>query len=330
MRRSYLKRVSLFDAISGIYKITCIISSTYYIGSSKNVKRRIGEHFYRLRQGIHDSKRFQYTWNKYGESAFVCEVLEECNEDQLLIKEKLYIDKLSPKLNGTLEVGRPPISNSKKMVVKNYKTNDIVECSSLTEFSHKYGISMCQISALLNKRIKSTGDWCLPDYTPKQYKLKDSDEREYIFYSPTQFAEEHGLSVDKMKRLFKGVIPFYNGWHLPNIKYITKEPYIFFQLDGKTETVKDGELHKFAISNNLIYMRILGVIAHRQKSTGGWYLRNGYLPKYSILDSNGIIRYFEKISEFAKEHNISKSCLSILLRGKMKSHQGWTCLCRNN
>lgn len=62
--------------ISGIYKITCSCNKEYYIGSSKNIKRRIRKHFYNARKGKHDSRYFQFAYNKYGQNSFNWETVE--------------------------------------------------------------------------------------------------------------------------------------------------------------------------------------------------------------------------------------------------------------
>ena len=68
-----------------IYQITNMVNSKYYIGSAQSYERRVWQHKYDLKKGIHKNPRLQAAWNKYGEEAFVFEVLETIpeNEDQL-------------------------------------------------------------------------------------------------------------------------------------------------------------------------------------------------------------------------------------------------------
>lgn len=61
---------------SGIYRVTCIPTGKFYIGSSINLHRRQQDHFRELRKNIHGNPKLQHAWNKYGEDAFVFEVLE--------------------------------------------------------------------------------------------------------------------------------------------------------------------------------------------------------------------------------------------------------------
>jgi group I intron endonuclease len=85
-----------------IYLITCTANNTRYVGSSSDLETRWKTHKWLLSNNKHHSKIFQNTWNKYGESQFVLEVLEDlknANKEELLNKEQYYIDLLKPQLN---------------------------------------------------------------------------------------------------------------------------------------------------------------------------------------------------------------------------------------
>ena len=80
----------------GIYKITNIQTGMFYIGSSKNIKRRFWEHESKLRNNSHVNYKLQNSWNKYGNDNFKFEVLKETRIDELLIEEQRYLDDLRP------------------------------------------------------------------------------------------------------------------------------------------------------------------------------------------------------------------------------------------
>lgn len=84
---------------SGIYKITCLISSKFYIGSATYIKSRWARHRADLRKNKHWNKHIQSSWNKYGEVNFTFEVIEECNKHDLLVREQYYLDNLKPQFN---------------------------------------------------------------------------------------------------------------------------------------------------------------------------------------------------------------------------------------
>ena len=58
----------------GIYKIRNTINNKYYIGSSKNIKKRFNKHKYQLKKGTHHCIYLQRAYKKYGSSVFDFEI----------------------------------------------------------------------------------------------------------------------------------------------------------------------------------------------------------------------------------------------------------------
>lgn len=82
-----------FENRPGIYSCTYIKTGKRYIGSSSNTKKRLREHLWALRSGLHKSPYLQNAWNKYGENAFKWDVEEFCEVKDLLLREQYYIDQ---------------------------------------------------------------------------------------------------------------------------------------------------------------------------------------------------------------------------------------------
>jgi group I intron endonuclease len=78
----------------GIYKIINKENSKIYIGSSIDIEHRWYQHKYYLKNNKHDNKHLQRAWNKYGEDAFLFEIIEECEENKILEREQYWINKL--------------------------------------------------------------------------------------------------------------------------------------------------------------------------------------------------------------------------------------------
>lgn len=76
---------------SGIYRITCMPTGEFYLGSAGSIERRWWEHRNQLRKGVHHTQRLQLAWTTHGEDAFVFEVLEEAPRDQLARIEDMYL-----------------------------------------------------------------------------------------------------------------------------------------------------------------------------------------------------------------------------------------------
>lgn len=93
---------------SGIYKITNIVNNRCYIGSSVQIGIRFQQHKSRLKKDKHHSQYLQRAWNLHGESSFIFEILEKCDESIHLIREQFYMDTLKPEYNVEKIAGKPP------------------------------------------------------------------------------------------------------------------------------------------------------------------------------------------------------------------------------
>lgn len=79
----------------GVYKITNIKNNKVYVGSSKNLRKRRYDHFEMLKLNKHHSIYLQRAYNKSNnKNDFVFEVLEYCNEKDLLVKEQYWLNSL--------------------------------------------------------------------------------------------------------------------------------------------------------------------------------------------------------------------------------------------
>lgn len=79
--------------IPGIYTIFSKIDHKIYVGLSLSLQQRITTHKVMLRANKHHNPYLQYVYNKYGESNFEFEILEEC-EEQFLYSQENYWSNL--------------------------------------------------------------------------------------------------------------------------------------------------------------------------------------------------------------------------------------------
>lgn len=78
-----------------IYQIRHIESGKVYVGSAVNPAQRKRQHFHLLRNGKHHSSYLQHAWGKYGEEAFVFEIIEPVLfVEDLVTREQYWIDVL--------------------------------------------------------------------------------------------------------------------------------------------------------------------------------------------------------------------------------------------
>lgn len=78
---------------SGIYQITCLVNLKIYIGSTVSFERRFKTHKTTLKNNKHKNPHLQSSFNKYGESNFIYEVVEYCEEENLKAIEQIWMDK---------------------------------------------------------------------------------------------------------------------------------------------------------------------------------------------------------------------------------------------
>ena len=75
----------------GVYCIRCKVNNKAYIGSSVDINRRWTEHKSALKAGRHDNKLLQEDYNKYGADSFLYSILINCEPQNLLWYENIYM-----------------------------------------------------------------------------------------------------------------------------------------------------------------------------------------------------------------------------------------------
>jgi len=82
--------------VIAVYQITNLANGRFYIGSTNNVKHRMGQHF--SKNKLH-TKLFADDIKQYGRDGFEVKILEECSLEDLREREAYYIEKLKPHYN---------------------------------------------------------------------------------------------------------------------------------------------------------------------------------------------------------------------------------------
>ena len=88
------------EKICAVYKITNTITGDFYIGSSKDVKKRWKDHKCQSTWNEYPNKQLYQDMQKYGLENFVFEILEEVEIDKLKEKEQQFIETLKPTYNN--------------------------------------------------------------------------------------------------------------------------------------------------------------------------------------------------------------------------------------
>lgn len=187
---------------SGIYKIENIINGKFYIGSSKELRRRFVNHFRKLITGNHSSVKFQNSFNKYGCNAFEVSVLEYCEIDKLIEREQYYLDILleaqeyiKKKKSIFSELGLnicPTASNSLGRIVSKETSEKI---SKSLRKSYKSGKSKPRKGKDHHYYGKSSAN--------KNRKFGKSPMRKYVVQIDKNFKEVHRYFIDQLEGSFE-------------------------------------------------------------------------------------------------------------------------------
>ena len=70
---------------SGIYRILNRVNGKLYVGSAVEIENRWKTHLACLRGKYHINKHLENAWLKYGEEAFLFEIIEKCPCENFVI-----------------------------------------------------------------------------------------------------------------------------------------------------------------------------------------------------------------------------------------------------
>ena len=85
---------------SGVYKITNTVTGDFYIGSSKNVKKRWREHKCQSKWKKCPNNPMYLDMQNYGVDKFEFQIIAEVEADKLKEMEQQFIEKLQPTYNN--------------------------------------------------------------------------------------------------------------------------------------------------------------------------------------------------------------------------------------
>ena len=100
------------EKISAVYKITNTMTGDFYIGSSKNIKKRWAHHKIPSVWNRYPNNPMYLDMKKYGVDKFSFQVIVESEVEQLKEMEQQFIETLKPTYNN---------NNAKGLDVERYK-----------------------------------------------------------------------------------------------------------------------------------------------------------------------------------------------------------------
>lgn len=199
----------------GIYKITNLVNGKVYIGQSINIERRWEKH-----KTSNDDFAIHQAIKKYGLSNFTCEIIEECNQDELNEKEIYWINQYDSIKNGynMIPGGSNGAGFAKGKEVQQFTMDGqfIATYSSALQAAEKTGLSHTNICACCREELFHVGgfQWkytssnkeIRPLNNPKnlqrsiiQYTLNGSFIREYdSLAEASKFTNIHKSSISNV------------------------------------------------------------------------------------------------------------------------------------
>ena len=170
------------EKVSGIYKITNTITGDFYIGSSKDVKKRWASHKCKSTWNKCPSNPMYQDMQKYGVDKFAFEILAEVEEGSLKEMEQQFIEMLNPTYNNYNAKGRDierqkeyEKSDKVKKYHKEYQKSD-----KYKKARNKYYSQLCYYNGeTLTLRALSIRFWRQgidhPTQEAKKYLLEQSN-----------------------------------------------------------------------------------------------------------------------------------------------------------
>lgn len=245
--------------ISGIYKIVNKTNEKYYVGSSKDIIKRLTTHITDLSKNLHHNDYLQRSWNKEGEIVFEFYVIELIKPERelLLNVEQKYLDiakcEQDKCYNLNFEAFGGEISEYSKLKIKQKLTG--IKRSDFT----KKKISNAKKGILVG--IKLSNEHKIKISNAKKGKTNGRNGINHSF-----------TTIQKMKNAHKGKKLSVLHKQKISSKLIDKTIYHFYNTKTNihlyTTQYKLKQIFKLNRSN------LSGMIKNKRKSCGGWVIYN--------------------------------------------------------
>ena len=120
--------------IAGIYKITNIITGEFYIGSSKDIKKRWVSHRSLSVHKRYPNVKLYKAMASYGLDNFIFEIIEKT--DNLKEREQYYIEQLKPSYNNNWAQGLD-IERSRLYNIEYHKAHYDYELAAVKAYNNR-------------------------------------------------------------------------------------------------------------------------------------------------------------------------------------------------
>ncbi len=215
---------------SGIYRITNTINGKFYIGSAVNLRIRWKNHLNTLRHTTHKNPKLQRAFSKYGESAFIFEILELVLLPELLTaREQYFLDTLnpfgkrgfniSPIAGSNLGVKYSPLAIEKSRIARIGMKRTQEQCENIGASRRGKPSPLIGYKAppktIEKLRISHRGKKQSEDTRLKKSRkliVIAPDGTEYVIHGIGKFCREHNLHASALRLVAQGKYRHHKGW----------------------------------------------------------------------------------------------------------------------
>jgi group I intron endonuclease len=330
---------SMTIKICGIYKIKNIINGKCYIGQSIDIHNRIRKHIIELKNNKHMNQYLQYSWNKYGKSNFLFEIIETCLPEELFFKEGYWINELktlNKNFGYNIEIVDPNLGKK----VCSDETKDKISKSLSGRIPWNIGIKPSQetrekmsksskgriFSEEHRKNLSISGkNRIVSEETRKKISnskigissgLKGKKHTEETKLKISNALKGKKMTIDAREKLSKS-LKGKNTWKKNSILSEETKLKISKSLLGRKHTEEAKRKMSISQKEN---PPMLGKTHSKETKTK---ISKNQEKTFSLLAPNGEVITFTNMKLFCIENNLDDGSLNKVFHGIRKKHKGY-------
>jgi group I intron endonuclease len=272
---------------SGVYRILCVPTGKFYIGSAVDLPKRWDQHRRALRHGKHVNCYLQKAWNRYGEESFAFSVLESVEASDLLRSEQVWMDRTGCTdrrigFNIYDLAGSPGETHAQVWEGFVDPSGNEVTITNLQAFCRQHGLDHSSMIRLArgNTKLKSHKGWTHRNSRRQREYMKtyngfiDPDGKPVgPITNLAAFCRERGLDNTHMVAVAHGRICSHRGWTHANGRRSPPLPHTCF-VNPEGQRVVITNLRKFCQEHGLHPVHMHGLKSGKRKSHKGWTWRS--------------------------------------------------------
>lgn len=218
---------------SGIYIL--VFNNRYiYLGSSKNMHRRVTEHYRLLNKGNHYNKLLQEAYYIY--KGFESYCIEKCEESLLFTREQYYLDNYCPALNISKSASMPLLTHEQIQKKQGGERNpkaviSLDQAINIVRLRNK-GTTVSEISSTLNISEGVCYSICSRSAWREELLTSIPDEYNLMLLSKKSIASTNRTNNKPTNRLFN------DNDLLDILKMIISRAYTIQDIASKYNTSK--------------------------------------------------------------------------------------------